>query len=221
MQDQMLSKMTYEDWVAALTPKVQGTWNLHFELQSVPLDFFVLLSSVTGTMGFASQANYAAANTFLDSFVQYRHSQGLPASVIDLGFVTDIGYAAEKSPQTLNIANTMDIQISEEKDLLQALEISVFAQSPHPSSQLVVGLGTMGNIKEIQWLQDGPLSRWKNALVTNKVANASKSHELQSLLDGIQKNPKLLDEQSTHDKIIIELGKVVAAHLAYAEDLNK
>lgn len=221
MQDQILSKMTYEDWVAALTPKVQGTWNLHFELQSAPLDFFVLFSSVTGTMGFASQANYAAANTFLDSFVQYRHSQGLPASVIDLGFMADIGYAAEQSPQTLNIVNTMDIQIIEEKELLQALEISVFAQSPHPSSQLVVGLGTMGNIKEIQWSHEGRLSRWKNTSVTNKAARSSQSHALQSLLGEIQKNPKLLDEQSTHDKITIELGKVVAAHLAYAEDLSK
>lgn len=221
MKDQMLSKMTYEDWVAALTPKVQGTWNLHFELQNVPLDFFVLFSSVTGIMGFASQANYAAANTFLDSFVQYRHSQGLPASVIDLGFVTDIGYAAEQSPQTLNIVNTMDIQIIEEKDLLQALEISVFAQSPHPSSQLIVGLGTMGNVKELPWLHEGRLSRWQNALVTNKAAKASQSHELRSLLDGIRENPSLLEGQSTHDKITIELGKVVAAHLAYAEDLSK
>ena len=168
MKDQLLSKMTYEDWVAALTPKIQGTWNLHFELQHIPLDFFILFGSVAGTMGFPSQANYAAANTFLDSFVKYRQSQGLPASVIDLGYVADIGFAAEKSPQTWNAIRAMDAQVVEEKDLLQALEISVFAQSPHPSSQLIVGLGTLGNIKEVYGLKEGRLSQWKNALTTKK-----------------------------------------------------
>ncbi|KAI9934559.1 hypothetical protein MW887_000174 [Aspergillus wentii] len=220
LRDQMFSKMTYEEWTAALTPKVQGTWNLHFELQNTPLDFFVLFSSITGIMGFGSQANYAAANTFLDSFVKYRHSQDLPASVLDIGFMGDIGYAAEQSPQTLKIVNTMDGQILEEKHLLQALEISIFSQFPHPSSQIIMGMGTV-NASTEPLVPEGRFSRWRNAAVSSKATSVPRSHELRSLLDEIQDNPKLLDEQSTLDKITVELGKVVAAHLAYGEDMSK
>ncbi|OJJ78433.1 uncharacterized protein ASPGLDRAFT_62541 [Aspergillus glaucus CBS 516.65] len=220
LKDQMFSKMTFEEWTAALIPKVQGTWNLHYELQSTPLDFFVLFSSITGIMGFGSQANYAAANTFLDSFVKYRHSKQLPASVLDIGFMGDIGYAAEQSPQTLKVVTTMDGQILEEKHLLQALEISVLSQFPHPSSQIIMGMGTVNAVTD-PLMPEGRFSRWRNATVSAKATTVPRSHELRSLLDEVQLNPKLLDEQSTLDKITVELGKVVAAHLAYAEDLSK
>jgi hypothetical protein len=44
----------------------------------------------------------------------------------------DIGYAAEKNPQALQVVNTLDSQILEERHLLQALEISVLSQFSHP-----------------------------------------------------------------------------------------
>ncbi|KAF3389382.1 Compactin diketide synthase mokB [Penicillium rolfsii] len=220
LKDQMFSKMTYEEWTTALVPKVRGTWNLHYNFQNTQLDFFVLFSSITGFMGFSSQANYAAANTFLDSFVKYRHSQHLPASVLDLGVMGDIGYAAEKSPQTLKIFNTLGSQILEERHLLQALEISIFSQFSHPSSQLIVGLGTRDPSTQTL-VQEGRFSRWRNVAVSGKATTVPRSHALNSLLDEIRENPKLLDEETTQDKITVELGKVVASHLAYAEDLSK
>jgi thioester reductase-like protein len=220
LKDQMFPKMTHEEWTAALVPKVRGTWNLHYNFQTTSLDFFVLFSSVTGFMGFSSQANYAAANTFLDSFVKYRHSQKLPASVIDLGVMGDIGYAAEKSPQALKVFNTLDSQILEEKHLLQALEISIFSQFSHPSSQLIVGLGTKSP-GTTALVREGRFSRWQNVTLSGEATTVPRSHTLNSLLDEIRDNPKLLDEETTHDKITVELGKVVASHLAYAEDLSK
>ncbi|KAJ5887882.1 type I iterative PKS [Penicillium taxi] len=220
LKDQMFSKMTHEEWTAALKPKVQGTWNLHYNFQSTPLDFFVLVSSVTGVMGFGSQTNYAAANTFLDSFVKYRHSHKLPASVLDLGFMGDIGYAAEKSPQALKVFNTLDGQILEERHLLQALEISIFSQFSHPSSQLIVGMGTR-SLGTNSLVQEGRFIRWRNVAVSGKATTVTRSHALSSLLDEIRDNPELLNDEATHDKITVELGKVVASHLAYAEDMSK
>lgn len=96
--------MTLDDYHTAIHAKVQGTWNLHLaslSLQKQPLDFFTLLSSTSGIVGNKGQANYAAANTFLDAFASYRHSLGLHANCVDLGLIEDVGYVAEQETNTL------------------------------------------------------------------------------------------------------------------------
>ncbi|KAK6856599.1 hypothetical protein PG995_006786 [Apiospora arundinis] len=98
LRDSPFGNMTLEDYTAALRCKVGGTWNLHnisLEL-GLPLDFFTMLSSVSGICGNKGQANYAAANAFLDAFANYRRGLGLPASSVDLGVVSDVGYMADR-----------------------------------------------------------------------------------------------------------------------------
>jgi NAD(P)-dependent dehydrogenase (short-subunit alcohol dehydrogenase family) len=63
LQDSRVEKMNYEQWRAAMDPKVQGTWNVH-EVFGDSLDFFILLSSSGGIIGSFSQGNYCAGNTF-------------------------------------------------------------------------------------------------------------------------------------------------------------
>lgn len=82
--------MRLNDWEAAIRPKVDGTWNLHKATRSTSLDFMVMFSSFSGLVGQRGQSNYASANTFLDAFVQYRHANGLPASVLDIGPIEDV-----------------------------------------------------------------------------------------------------------------------------------
>lgn len=87
LRDRMFSTMTPDEFRQPIVPKVAGTWNLHQASPEQPksLDFFTLLSSVSGLVGQLGQANYAAGNTFLDSFAAYRLQQGLPACSINLG----------------------------------------------------------------------------------------------------------------------------------------
>lgn len=87
--------MTFDDYTSVIESKVQGAWNLHNATNGTSMDFFVAISSTAGIVGNRGQAAYAAANTFLDSFVQYRLSQGLPAVSLDLTAVADAGYLAE------------------------------------------------------------------------------------------------------------------------------
>lgn len=90
--------MTLDDYHTAIHAKLHGTWNLHHvsEEQQQPLDFFTLLSSISGIVGNKGQANYSAGNTFLDAFADYRTSLGLRANSVDLGLIQDVGYVAEQ-----------------------------------------------------------------------------------------------------------------------------
>ena len=87
--------MTFDEYTSVIESKVQGAWNLHHATAATELDFFVAISSTAGVVGNRGQAAYAAANTFLDSFAQYRLSRGLPAVSLDLTAVVDAGYLAE------------------------------------------------------------------------------------------------------------------------------
>lgn len=91
--------MTVQEYHTTIASKVQGTWNLHNVAikQSRPLRFFTLLSSISGVVGQKGQANYAAANVFLDNFASYRHKLGLAANSVDLGAIEDVGYMNEHS----------------------------------------------------------------------------------------------------------------------------
>lgn len=98
LRDVLFEKMTFEEYDTVYQSKVTGAWNMHHALGSTPLDFFVALSSVAGIVGNRGQAAYAAANTFLDAFVQHRLRQGLPATSIDLTAIEGVGYLAEADP---------------------------------------------------------------------------------------------------------------------------
>lgn len=86
--------MSFQEWCAAISPKVQGTWNIH-KLLPASLDLFVLLSSIAGVFGSIGQANYAAGNTFQDAFCLYRNRQGQKAVCLRLGIMSDIGIISE------------------------------------------------------------------------------------------------------------------------------
>lgn len=92
----MFETTTLEEWQSVITPKAHGALNLHQALASEPLDFFICLSSLIGTLGNAGQTSYAGSNSFLDAFCQWRVNQGLPATSIALPGVSDVGYVAQR-----------------------------------------------------------------------------------------------------------------------------
>jgi len=95
--------MTYDKYMAAIRPKVQGSWNLSETLPE-DIDFYIMLSSICGILGNRGQANYAAGNTYQDNLARYRLSKGLPAVSIDLGSILSVGFIAENTAQVTNLA---------------------------------------------------------------------------------------------------------------------
>lgn len=85
LADGFVAKQQWSRFSEALAPKVRGAWNLHESTRARPLDFFVMFSSIASVFGSPAQANYAAANAFLDALAHMRRAEGLPAVSINWG----------------------------------------------------------------------------------------------------------------------------------------
>ncbi|XP_076617864.1 phthioceranic/hydroxyphthioceranic acid synthase [Chaetodon auriga] len=85
LHDALIETLDHSLFQKVLQPKVSGALNLHYATLHSKLDFFVCYSSISSFIGNPSQSNYAAANSFLDTFCHYRRSLGLAGQSINWG----------------------------------------------------------------------------------------------------------------------------------------
>ncbi|KAG9495698.1 hypothetical protein J7337_012254 [Fusarium musae] len=151
-RDSPLLEMKWEDWKEAVEPKVNGTWNLHQALHDQPLDHFWLASSAVTFADQPGQGNYKSGCIFIESFCQYRHSLGLPASVLSICGIEDVGYLAE-NPSALRSIKLQGLHTVREKQFLESVEACLFNSAP--SSHRSAG-GSFQNLASGEW------SPWKD-----------------------------------------------------------
>ncbi|KIA75610.1 polyketide synthase [Aspergillus ustus] len=228
LDDHPFMDMAHEDWQRPLQPKVQGTWNLHNSLSetNTTLDFFVMFGSVSGSFGIAHQANYGAANTFQDSFVQYRHSLGLPASVLNIGAMAGVGYVSENRGVE-EYFRAAGMPFLSEGDFFNVLHLSMCQQftdqtrteasSYINTSQLALGIRSTKPMDDpsnrVLWKHDRRVDIYRNieATILASTSNGSGTNEdsedkLATLMMTVRSDPSILTHPDTLPLVTREIG---------------
>ncbi|KAL7953263.1 putative polyketide synthase [Trichoderma compactum] len=150
LRDAIFEQMTLADWHGGLRPKVDGTWNLHTEFAAPnTLDFFVMLSSVSGVLGIASQTNYAAGGSYEDAMANWRQSRGLPGVSIDLGPIADVGYVAETAKVAERLRKSGDYVMLDENTVLRALEAALTEAGSRDDAARIIGAAITDKLASI------------------------------------------------------------------------
>ncbi|KAL3496347.1 hypothetical protein BJX62DRAFT_251184 [Aspergillus germanicus] len=231
LRDAMFDKMTHDEWTTCLAPKVQGTWNLHNATQGLSLDFFILVGSVSGVCGTPGQANYAAANSFLGSFTTYRRNLGLPAGIVDLGAIEDVGMLA-KNPELIQKAQSFALCFPTEQQLIDGLKLALSQCAKPPpaeskqSTSCIIGLSNTKplsnpNTRPLWVRNDSRFSLYTNLESQSSEPVQGQSNELRSLLRRVEHNPSLLNDPESEAIVRREIGTQVTQRMAQAQDMDE
>lgn len=229
--------MAHSDWKEGLSAKVAGTWNLHEALtgHDSRLQFFVVCGSIAGVMGNAGQANYSSANAFLTSFTQYRLRAGLPASVVNLGAVNDIGHLAVQDQKLRDRMFAGHVRLLSEQEVLDAFEIAMLECQPSSKpakessdeilrvrNDVIMGMRSTKSLADPSvrplWGRDARFSVYANLRINKQPL--SKDLEtiegLQQELAACEKNPDRLKDPAFPKRIVREVIRSIQEYSNFA-----
>jgi hypothetical protein len=234
LYDENFLRLTLDQWKASVSPKIQGTWNLHDASVSagLDLDFFFLFSSLSGIIGQPGQANYASANMFLDAFVQFRNDLGLPATSIDIGTIGDVGVLAENPIllQKLIMKGYKSIKVQE---MLDALVLSLTADpikragggsdGRHSADRktFVLGLHSTTSLdspnSQATWRRDRRMAIYHNT-TSKSTEGAASSDSLKAYIANARADPSSLKSSEAASFLAREIGKKLFSLLLKPEE---
>ncbi|KGO58805.1 Acyl transferase/acyl hydrolase/lysophospholipase [Penicillium expansum] len=214
LKDVHIENMRLDEYRDVMGPKYYGTWNLHRHLPT-NLDFFLMLSSISGVIGNATQAAYAAGCTFMDAFAAYRRGLGLSAVSLDLGTITDVGHLAENKDLAVKMER-QGFQGTDAPTLLSLIQVAI-SQSTSGGAQLITGLG--------QWKEMNSLGNFDAPLFAHfryRFQGHGKSTALGDSIEGLKVElggAKTVDQAAV--VICDALSRKIASHLSIpVENIN-
>ncbi|MBB6254967.1 type I polyketide synthase [Nitrospirillum iridis] len=129
LDDGALSAQTPQRLDAVAAPKMEGALALAHLAEGRNLDFLVLFSSAASILGHPGQANYAAANAYMDALAADLRARGHRAVAISWGPWAEAGMAA--SDRVTAGFNRLGIHPLTPDQGRRALETALAANVPH------------------------------------------------------------------------------------------
>jgi acyl transferase domain-containing protein/NADPH:quinone reductase-like Zn-dependent oxidoreductase/acyl carrier protein len=161
IDDGLIRNLNAERIQKVLAPKIDGARHLDALTREAELDFFVLYSSATTLFGNPGQANYVAANHWLEAFAANRRAAGLPATCVRWGAIEDVGFLARNTRTRDALQERLGGSALRSDDALNVLE------------QMLLTPGPSLGVLELEW---GALARFLptcDAPRFNEIARAS------------------------------------------------
>ncbi|ATY61556.1 Acyl transferase acyl hydrolase lysophospholipase [Cordyceps militaris] len=142
LRDSMFDGVTYENMTGVLEPKVTGTQLLDELFYDAPLDFFIVMSSLTSVVGNSGQSNYIAANMFMVALAEQRRRRGVAGSSIAISSLIGIGYVERSSKFDADYFEKLGYRNIAEPELHQLFAEAILVGRPGctESSEITTGL---------------------------------------------------------------------------------
>ncbi|HEY3470209.1 MAG TPA: beta-ketoacyl reductase, partial [Amycolatopsis sp.] len=211
LDDAVVTNLTHEQLDRVLRPKTEAAWNLHELTKDADLAEFVLFSSAGGVFGAPGQANYAAANAFLDALAQFRVAQGLPACSLAWGLWSDT------SALTGELSDADRARLGAGLSAAEGLALFDTARA-HGAALLVPAkldlAGVRARSAEVPALLRG-LIRSTTALRSAAAASAATADALRQRLTPMTGAER---EQALRDLVLTEVGRVLGFAAGTAVD---
>jgi NAD(P)-dependent dehydrogenase (short-subunit alcohol dehydrogenase family)/acyl carrier protein len=152
LSDGMLAKQNAATLAEVMIPKSLGAWYLHKHTRADDIKLFLLFSSVASLFGNPGQANYSAANSYLDGLASWRRTQNLAATSIQWPAVSGVGMAAAMDGDGKSLAN-FSIPPEQVAAALQHLILDSADSTLSGPAQAVLPLSMLGDDRSPHWLK--------------------------------------------------------------------
>jgi acyl carrier protein len=181
------------------------------------------------------QSNYTAGNTFLDAFVQYRHSLSPPCSTVNIGVMEDVGYLPDH-PEKLDMYHATSLHTLRERQLLDAIQLMLIRSQPAAcsrSSSAFVNRGQLGlgirsmlplsapNNRTI-WKRDARFLAYRNLgydmQTTYTAAPTDDGDALKSFLRDARSNISILQTSESVEFLAQAIGKTLLGFMLLDEE---
>lgn len=217
IDDAYILHKTASSFAQVLAPKVVGTMNLDAATQAEPLDFFMVLSSIAALMPNQGQSDYAAANSFLDSFVAQRNQLWRAGKRSGLGISINWPLWAEGGIGVTDEIRDELWHVFGIKPLTTATGLAIFEKSLRPSANppndhLVAMEGTKQKI-DAQMKVDPQPTLDIHAAADDFTKN---SQQLKQLINQVLLHPQSIGDNDS----FADLGFDSVGLVALAEQLN-
>ena len=208
IRDNFILKKNPDELQTVLAPKVAGLVNLDEASKNLPLDFFIFFSSMVGSLGNPGQADYSAANAFMDSYARYRNvlvdSSGRQGRTLSINW-----------PLWQEGGMHVDVEIE------KAMRKNTGMISMRTSSGINALYQGLASGKSQVMIMEGELSRMKECILNVLVKERTERKEpVQQAMTNV--DPGLLREKTVHQLKILfgEFSKLSVGKLDIDEPLE-